>query len=115
MAGTGDGETVRGTQAKVRGTQSLVHTLGRCWRRPGLTGLEVLWRWLVGIPALWLIVSNFKRVLAAHTDGTLDVGRLGLDKKLLNDPVGAAAADPMGATGKLMHAVGILYPDLLHV
>ena len=106
---------VRGTQANPRGTQSLVHTLGRVWRRPSLTGLEVLWRWAVGIPTLWLIVSNFKRVLAAHTDGTLDVGRLGLDKKLVNDPVGAAAGDPMGATGKLVHAVGILYPDLVHV
>ena len=108
-------EDERVRDARVRGTQSLVHTLGRCWRRPELTALEVLWRWVVGIPALWVIVSNFKRVLAAHTDGTFDVGRLGLDKKLLNDPVGAAAADPMGATGKLMHAVGILYPDLLHV
>ena len=33
----------------MRGTQSLVHTLGRCWRRPSLTGLEVLWRWVFGI------------------------------------------------------------------
>ncbi len=41
--------------APVRGTQSFVHTLGACWKRPSLTALEVLWRWSFGIPALMLL------------------------------------------------------------
>jgi hypothetical protein len=101
-------------RTSVRGTQSLVHTLARVWGRPSLTGLEVLWRWAVGIPALWLVYTNLRRILAAHTDGTFDVARLGLDSKLVHDPVGVASADPLGATERVSHAIGILYPDLLH-
>jgi hypothetical protein len=99
--------------APVRGTQSFVHTLSSCWRRPALTGLEVLWRWVYGVPALWLIVMRARRILAAHTQGTFDWARLGLDRALLNDPVGALTADPMGAVGKLTHAVGLVLPDAM--
>ena len=99
--------TVHGTRARSR----LCIRWRRCWRRPGLTGLEVLWRWVLGIPALWLIVFELQASAVRRIrDGTLDVALLGLDKKLLSDPVGAAAADPMGATAKLTHAVGILFP-----
>ena len=48
----------------VRGTQSFVHTLSECWRRPSLTALEVLWRWAFGIPALlvlWFVGSKILR------------------------------------------------------
>ena len=41
--------------ARVRGTQSFVHTLSECWRRPSLTALEVLWRWAYGVPALLVL------------------------------------------------------------
>ncbi len=51
--------------AAVRGTQSLVHTLGGCWMRPSLVALEVLWRWLFGIPALWLLYREGTKILAA--------------------------------------------------
>ena len=98
----------------VRGTQSLVHTLARCWRRPSLTGLEVLWRWVFGVPALWLMYVQVRRILLLHTDGTLDLTRLGLDRKLMADPVGALAADPLGVSAKTGDAVGILLPDILH-
>ncbi len=101
--------------APVRGTQSFVHTLSECWGRPGLTGLEVLWRWAVGVPALALIYTQSKRILAAHTDGTYDVTRLGLDRGFLHDPVGTAAANPMGVTAKLGEAVSLVLPDVLHV
>ncbi len=80
-----------------------------------LVGLEVLWRWVFGIPALWVMGSKLKVVLLAATDGTLDPGRVGLDKALLNDPVGALTADPMGAAGKLTGAVGLVLPGVLHV
>ena len=53
------------TSPEVRGTQSLVHTLADCWRRPSLLALEVAWRWLFGIPALWLLYREGTRILAA--------------------------------------------------
>lgn len=102
-------------QAPIRGTQSFVHTLSSCWHRPALTGLEVLWRWVYGIPALWLIVTQLRRILAAHTAGTYDLVRLGLDHALLSDPVGALTADPLGAVNKLTHAVDLVLPDVKHL
>lgn len=48
----------------ARGTQSLVDIIFRCWRRPSLTMLEVLWRWAYGIPVLWLLYHYGKQVLA---------------------------------------------------
>ncbi len=41
---------------KTRETQALLKTLTFCFKSPSLTLLEILWRWLYGIPALWLIV-----------------------------------------------------------
>jgi len=102
-------------KTKVRGTQSFVQTLSSCWRRPGLTGLEVLWRWTYGVPALWLFVTQFRKVLAAHTGGTYELARLGLDRALLSDPVGALTADPLGAVNKFTHAIDLVLPDLKHL
>jgi len=99
--------------APIRGTQSFVHTLSSCWNRPALTGLEIAWRWIVGVPALWAIGSRLKAILAAHTDGTYDLAKLGLDHALLSDPVGALTADPMSVVAKLDVAVTAIYPDLL--
>jgi hypothetical protein len=107
------GAKVAGERVPVRGTQSFVHTLSACWQRPGLTGLELLWRWVFGVPALWLVGSRLKAILAAHTHGTYDFAALGLDHALLSDPVGALTADPMGAVGKLTQALATLLPDLL--
>lgn len=38
----------------MRGTQSFVGVMAAVWKRPSLMGLEVLWRWIVGIPTLAL-------------------------------------------------------------
>ena len=101
--------------APVRGTQSFVRTLSECWDRPGLTGLEVLWRWVLGIPVLWLLVRVGTEVLRAATHGSFDPASVGLDKALLGDPVGALTADPLGAVGKLSGALGQVLPGLEHV
>ncbi|ADW69160.1 hypothetical protein [Granulicella tundricola] len=106
--------TAHGAQP-VRGTQSFVRTLSLCWTNPGLTGLEVLWRWVYGMPAVWVVVVQLRRILLAATDGTLDPARLGLDRTLLNDPVGALTADPMGAAGKFAGAIGLVLPQILHL
>nr|WP_218624049.1 hypothetical protein [Granulicella sp. dw_53] len=89
--------------------------MARCWRQPSLTGLEVLWRWIFGVPTLWVVYVQMRSILLLHTDGTMDVARLGIDRRLTADPVGVAAADPLGVTAKIGEAVGILLPDILHV
>ena len=55
---------VSAADGSVRGTQSFVHTLSECWRRPSLTALEVLWRWAFGIPTLLLLWEVGTRILA---------------------------------------------------
>ena len=40
-------------KAPVRGTQSFVGVMTAVWRRPSLAGLEIAWRWLVGVVVLW--------------------------------------------------------------
>ena len=101
--------------SEIRGAQSFVHTLSSCWRRPSLTALEVAWRWLYGIPATSLVVLQLRKVLLAATGGTLDPARLGLDRVLLNDPVGALSADPLGAAGKFSTAIDLVLPGVEHV
>lgn len=60
----GERGIVSAADGSVRGTQSFVHTLSECWRRPSLTALEVLWRWSFGIPALLLVWRVATRILA---------------------------------------------------
>ncbi len=99
--------------ANVRATQSFVHTLSSCRRRPALTAIEVAWRWVYGIPAVALIGWQLDKVLLAATGGTMDPARIGLDKPFLNDPVGVFSAAPMEAAAKISGAVGQLLPGLL--
>ena len=101
--------------APVRGTQTFVGTLSACWRRPGLTALEVAWRWAYGIPAAAAVLWFARRALLAATGGVADPARLGLDATLLSDPVGALSADPMLAAGKFARAWAAVWPGLEHV
>jgi hypothetical protein len=55
---------VSAADGSVRGTQSFVHTLSECWRRPSLTALEVAWRWTFGVPTLLLLWKLGTRILA---------------------------------------------------
>lgn len=50
---------------RVRGTQSFLDTLARCWHSPSLLGLELLWRWGLGIPVLALLYWETTRILAS--------------------------------------------------
>ncbi len=92
---------------RVRGTQSFVHTMSWCWRHPSLVGLEVLWRWVFGVGALWLLGTHALRIFSAATGGTNDVARLGLDHLTVTDPVGSAT--------KLAGAAVVLLPLVLNV
>jgi hypothetical protein len=52
------------TGAPVRGTQSFVGQMAWVFLRPSLTGLEAAWRWLIGVPLLWVCWQQGQRVLA---------------------------------------------------
>ncbi|MGC2161078.1 MAG: hypothetical protein WA634_04130 [Silvibacterium sp.] len=48
----------------VRGTQSFIHILRDCWRRPSLLAFEVLWRWLFAIPLIAVLWWQGSRIYA---------------------------------------------------
>jgi hypothetical protein len=86
----------------VRGTQSFVHTLSECWRRPSLTALEVLWRWAYGVPALLVLRYEGLKILQATP---LDYGALR----------SMTVLDPMGSAATLAKAMEVLLPPVLRV
>jgi len=47
----------------VRGTQTLVDQMGWVFRRPWLTALEIAWRWIFGLPFLWICWQQVQRLL----------------------------------------------------
>jgi hypothetical protein len=63
-------------RAPLRGTQSFVAVMGRIWRTPSLTGIEVLWRWLAGSVLLVWFWGHAGRTLyeTALTTGTVSIG-----------------------------------------
>ena len=63
--------------APLRGTQTLVGQMGWVFQRPSLTAIEVVWRWLFGVPFLvvcWLQTRNILDELRPESAGltTLD-------------------------------------------
>jgi hypothetical protein len=86
----------------VRGTQSFVHTLSECWRRPSLTALEVLWRWAYGVPALLVLRYEALRILQATP----------LDHAGLRS---MTVLDPMASAETIAKAMAVLLPPILSV
>jgi hypothetical protein len=86
----------------VRGTQSFVHTLSACWKRPSLTALEVLWRWVYGIPALLVLRYEALRILQ---ETPLDYGALR----------NMTVLDPMASAATMAKAMMALLPPVLRV
>ncbi|MGD0444361.1 MAG: hypothetical protein ABSA39_10535 [Edaphobacter sp.] len=95
-----DGVVIAG--GTVRGTQSFVHTLSECWRRPSLTALEVLWRWAYGIPML----------LVLWYEGTKILHETRIDFAALRN---MTVLDPMGSAATLAKAMEALQPPVLRV
>ena len=89
-------------EVPVRGTQSFVHTLSACWKRPSLTALEVLWRWAFGAPAAALIWYEATRILG---ETQIDFGAL---KRM-------TVLDPMSAAATLSQTASELLPGVLRV
>jgi hypothetical protein len=86
----------------VRGTQSFVHTLSECGRRPSLTALEVMWRWLYGIPALLLLWHEAVKILNATPVDIAALQRM-------------TVVDPMGAAETVAQALSVLLPPVWQV
>ncbi|HZB89446.1 MAG TPA: hypothetical protein VE291_12350 [Terracidiphilus sp.] len=49
----------------VRGTQKLVDQMGWVFHRPALVGLEIAWRWLFGLPFLWVCMRQMNAIMVA--------------------------------------------------
>ncbi|QNI38647.1 hypothetical protein H7846_14145 [Edaphobacter sp. 4G125] len=86
----------------VRGTQSFVHTLSECWSRPSLTLLEVLWRWIYGIPALLLVWHVAKGILSTVSLNTAALKTM-------------TVTDPLQASETLAEAMAVLLPPVSRV
>jgi hypothetical protein len=90
------------SNAPVRGTQSFVHTMSACWRRPSLTALEVLWRWGFGAPATAVVVVEAMRILRETPLDNAALQRMSL-------------LDPMSAVDTVSQAASVLLPPVLRV
>src|ERR1700677_3069844 len=86
----------------VRGTQSFVHTLSACWRRPSLTALEVLWRWVYGIPVILVLRYEGLRILQETP----------VDYSALRN---MTVLDLMGSAATMAKAMMVLLPPVLRV
>lgn len=60
----------------VRATQKLVDQMGWVFRHPGLTGLEVAWRWIFGLPFLWVCWRQGAQIIAALPPGSTGLNSL---------------------------------------
>jgi len=54
-----------GDQKRIRGTQLLVEHMGSVFRKPSLVAIEVAWRWLFGVPFLYVLWRQLRMILTA--------------------------------------------------
>jgi hypothetical protein len=54
------------TTRPVRGTQLLVEHMGGVFHHPSLIAIEIAWRWLFGIPFLFICWQQTQQILAAY-------------------------------------------------
>ncbi len=83
----------------MRGTQSLLQICADCWKRPGLLGRELFWRWGFGLPAAALLCFYAVRIAS------------GVPPAL----AGLSLADPMQAGQQIAQAAAAIKPDVVHV
>ncbi len=80
-------------QKKIRGTQSFVGTMARCWRHPSLLALELLWRWTLGIPALLLFFYEGRRIYDSVSLAPTGIYQFSLQDPLLAAQILSSVAD----------------------
>jgi hypothetical protein len=79
--------------AHIRGTQSFLHTIAECWKKPSLLGMELLWRWGFGIPALALLAWEAFKILSSVSLAHTGVANFSLIDSLTAAQIIAAVAD----------------------
>jgi hypothetical protein len=79
-----------------------VQVLSRCWKNPLWTALEVLWRWVYGIPALLVLWYEGTRLLKTVP---LNIAAL---KSM-------SILDAMSASKTLAEAMAVVLPPLAHL
>lgn len=57
---------MRAAQQPVRGTQLLVEHMSGVFKQPSLVAIELAWRWLAGLPILWLCGVQAQRILDVY-------------------------------------------------
>ena len=86
----------------IRGTQSFVGVMAAVWKRPSLTGLEVLWRWIVGAPLVAVVVWEALRIGNAVPLDTHALAAMTVFK-------------PIDAVGTLSAAMSTLLPAVMQI
>ena len=89
----------------LRGTQSFVRVMQWCWQHPSAVALEVLWRWIFGATAIWLVMTRVVPVVTRALGGRQGIRRLGLDRMTLLDPTNVAL--------RVAEVSRLVVPDLL--
>lgn len=89
--------------AAPRGTQSFVHIIGACWRRPSLLALELFWRWLFGIPMLAVLAWQGRRIWTHAAAAVISTGVTQFSLQL-----------PLAGAVSIAEAWFILWPPVLH-
>ncbi len=87
----------------VRGTQLLVEHIGGIFRSPSLLAIEVGWRWLFGIPFLWVCWQQTQRIVAAYP-----LESSGLDSLDTQNPWVAATQISNGISFYEPHVLAVL-------
>lgn len=95
-----DDVIVSSAKGEVRATQSFVHVMTECWKRPLLTLYEVLWRWIFGIPALWILWRVGSQIWNS----------VPLDLRALET---MTVTQPMKAAETLAEAMAVLLPPVM--
>jgi hypothetical protein len=65
---------VKSDISPVRGTQSFLYVLRYCRNHPSLLSLEILWRWLFGIPFCYLLYTHLSRLYLTHAKAIAATG-----------------------------------------
>jgi hypothetical protein len=77
----------------VRATQSIVGQMGWVFRRPSLSALEIGWRWIVGVPLLFVCYIQAQNILTALPPDTTGLDSLDIANPWISAIKLAAAWD----------------------
>jgi hypothetical protein len=97
---------------ELRATQSLVSFMGFAWGNPSLVLLEIAWRWLFGIPFLFVCWSQAQLILAQIPPSSVGLDRLEFQNPWLSSELlaeGIARYEPaIGEVLKWLLPVGMV-------